>query len=334
MLETLAIQNFQTHGKTRITFDPGITCIVGPSDVGKSAVLRALRWVCTNEPGGDAFISHGAKGATVRLAVDGQTITRRRSPGGTVNEYHLNDQEFKAFGRGIPEPIQALLSLGPVCWQGQHDAPYWFADTAGEVSRQLNSIVNLGIIDDVLGKVAAARNRARTRLDVAEENLDTAKRDHTALGWVEGFAAAVGGVVALEAAHTTTTARAVQARELVAEAISTAKTKDNAAGVAQAGDVALRAGATALEKRQASRTLAGLVGQAYGHQTAINAARVPDMAALDAAYINWKTKQGASADATTLLTEAISKRATVCQAERELKAAEKELPSLCPVCGR
>lgn len=334
MLEYLLIQNFQAHEKLRVDFDPGITTIVGPSDVGKSAVLRALRWVCTNEPGGDAFITHGAKGATVRLAVDGHTITRRRSPGGETNEYLLDDQAFKAFGRTVPEPIEKLLNLGPVCWQGQHDAPYWFAETAGEVSRQLNSIVNLGIIDDVLAKVATARNRARTRLDVAEENLTTSKKAYNELEWVDGFVAAVAVVEGVEAAHTAAGAGAAQARALVAEAVSSRLVRDNAARVAQAGQKATETGAVALQKQQRATALAGLVGQAWGLQTVVNAAQVPDMAALDVVYTAWKKRAALGMALHNLLEEAKRKRSEVWQAEKELEAAEKAMPVTCPTCGR
>lgn len=56
----LRIQNFQAHKDTTIEFDR-ITTIVGPSDIGKSAVLRALKWVAKNEPNGTSFVRDGDK---------------------------------------------------------------------------------------------------------------------------------------------------------------------------------------------------------------------------------------------------------------------------------
>lgn len=56
----LRIQNFQAHKDTTIEFDC-ITTIVGPSDIGKSAVLRALKWVAKNEPKGTSFVRDGDK---------------------------------------------------------------------------------------------------------------------------------------------------------------------------------------------------------------------------------------------------------------------------------
>lgn len=56
----LRIQNFQAHKDTTIEFDR-IATIVGPSDIGKSAVLRALKWVAKNEPKGISFVRDGDK---------------------------------------------------------------------------------------------------------------------------------------------------------------------------------------------------------------------------------------------------------------------------------
>ncbi len=333
MFETLLIQNFQAHDKTRIDFAAGITTIVGPSDVGKSAVLRALRWVCTNEPGGDAFIRHGAKGATVRLSVDGHTVTRRRAPGGEVNEYHLDDKEFKAFGRTVPEHILRVLALGAVCWQGQHDAPYWFAETAGEVSRQLNAIVNLGVIDDVLARVAVTRNRCRTRLDVAEENLTTSKRTHDALAWVDGFAVAVGVVAGIEMDATAKRAMASSARLLCDEGHKHTIMAQNAARTAQTGVKMVEIGDVAVQKRTRAVICRELADRAGVLQQDAGVA-VPDITALDLAWGLKKKLRDRGMTIQTLINNARYWETEICQTEKELKSAEAALPATCPTCGR
>ena len=56
--------------------------LVGTSNVGKSAVLRALRWVLMNNPAGDKFITHGKDVAKVILELDnGLKIERERGRG-------------------------------------------------------------------------------------------------------------------------------------------------------------------------------------------------------------------------------------------------------------
>jgi ABC-type transporter Mla maintaining outer membrane lipid asymmetry ATPase subunit MlaF len=51
-IKKLIIENFQSHKYTEVDFSEGFNIIFGPSDYGKSAIIRALRWVLYNEPGG------------------------------------------------------------------------------------------------------------------------------------------------------------------------------------------------------------------------------------------------------------------------------------------
>ncbi len=333
MLEQLLIQNFQTHGKLRVDFGPDITTIVGPSDVGKSAIIRALRWVCSNQPGGDAFIRHGTKGCTVKLYVDGKTISRRRNPGGSINTYHIGDAEYKAFGRGVPEPVEQLLNLGPVCWQGQHDAPYWFGASAGEVSRQLNTIVNLGIIDTTLAGVASTFNTARIRLSNHEGDLSVAKHEYDALAWVPRFAGAVDALVVVEDAATdkrqqaTTVARLLRAARLHHEA------HERATAAASRGEVVLKTGTVAIEAQDRVGALLRLIETA--RTCAITArAPVPDIGPLEAAREQYEESMSQAMALQTLIETAKERKAILCQNEKDLKAAEAAMPKRCPTCGQ
>jgi len=333
MLESLLIQNYQPHEKFRIDFDPAITCLVGTTDVGKSSSVRALRWVCTNQPGGDAFVRHGTKGTTVKLMVDGHAVTRRRSRGGVVNEYRLDGQEYRAFGRGVPEPIEQLLNLGPVCWQGQHDAPYWFAVSPGEVSRQLNSIVNLGIIDETLTRVARDVNTTRTRLEVAEEALTTAKKESDELVWVSGFAAAVTDIEAQHTDFVNKRDRAALARSLFVRVQSHTATRKSAAGAAERGQTMVKRGEAALVAAKHADTLRKLI------DTAKPAAReqkrrVPDIGPVEAAMKRHASAAGAVGPLRALLDVIGERDDELCQREKELVAAEKAVPKQCPTCGR
>lgn len=179
MLKSLTIQNFQAHKRLEVRFDPRITTIIGPSDVGKSAVIRALTWLATNKPAGTAFIREGSKATNVELFVDGKTILRHRSA--SVNTYELDGQELKAFGNDVPPEVLKLLNLSSVNFQGQHDSPFWFSETAGEVSRQLNQIVDLGVIDSTLAYLDKELRAGRDRVRVGEERLKEAKARRSSL---------------------------------------------------------------------------------------------------------------------------------------------------------
>ena len=58
MIQSLHIKNLQSHKDSHLDFCEGVNVIVGPSDSGKSAILRALRWIVKNRPQGDVLRSH------------------------------------------------------------------------------------------------------------------------------------------------------------------------------------------------------------------------------------------------------------------------------------
>jgi len=172
-MKLLRIQNFQKHKDLTVEFDPHITTIVGSSDSGKSAVLRALKWVMQLDPMGCEFIRNGSKKTIVDLEVDEHLIHRER--GKSVNLYDLDGQEYKAFGQDVPIDIQEVLNVSPLNFQGQHDAAFWFSETAGEVSRQLNRIVDLSKIDTTLSAIDAIVRKTKVEVELSKERRDGLK---------------------------------------------------------------------------------------------------------------------------------------------------------------
>lgn len=181
MLTSLRLHDFQKHRDLTIQFGQ-VTTIIGPSDAGKSAVLRALRWLCLNRPAGEGYIRFGTKAAWSRVEVDGTRIVRRRGPG--ANLYVLGEQELRAFGSEVPDLIAGLLNLDDVNFQGQHDAPFWFSLTPGQVARELNRIVNLERIDRTQRHLQKKLTEARHGLGFAKERLAKAVQEQKRLAWV------------------------------------------------------------------------------------------------------------------------------------------------------
>jgi DNA repair exonuclease SbcCD ATPase subunit len=114
-LRKLTVENFQSHEHSEVIFGPGLNVIVGPSDFGKSALVRALRWLFYNEPRGANFISAWARTCRVTVEMDdGATITRLRSTAGKKeNQYILqrpgeNEQVYTDLRDISLEIIRAL----------------------------------------------------------------------------------------------------------------------------------------------------------------------------------------------------------------------------------
>ncbi len=182
MIERICLRNFQCHEKFDLELDPCVTIIVGRTDVGKSSLLRLLRWVGFNKPSGKGFIKRGSSFCKGEVWVDGHRIVRKR---GKENSYSLDGKKFVAFGQsGVPEEISNLLNIGEVNVQRQLDSPWWLLKSPGEVSRELNSIVSLDLIDKTLSNISHTQRESKTLLSLSQQRLTKAREDRDRLSWV------------------------------------------------------------------------------------------------------------------------------------------------------
>lgn len=118
----LTIENFQSHCKTVLepASDGLLTVVVGPSDTGKTAIIRALRWLLYNVPQGDDFIRVGCTLCRVTLELQsGHKIIRERTKGG-VNRYKIlapeadKPETYEGFGHVVPLEVRELTGVQPV----------------------------------------------------------------------------------------------------------------------------------------------------------------------------------------------------------------------------
>lgn len=193
MLKRIRIRNFQCHRKLQIKFDT-ITTIVGGSDRGKSSVIRALRWCLLNQPGGTSFVRHGSKDTSVEVLFGDIPVMRYRGKNG--NGYTAPGFDFKAIGTSVPEELEMMFDVHPdITFQQQHDPPFWLSDNAGAVAKQLNAIVDLDVIDKVIGRANKLVRDIEADHRATTDRLSRAEEDLAGLVWVPEF---VEGVEQLE----------------------------------------------------------------------------------------------------------------------------------------
>ncbi len=146
MIKSVHIKNYQSHADTELEFHPGVNVLVGSSDSGKSAIFRAMAWVMTNRPLGNAFCRWGTKKTQVDLTIDPDT-TIARTKSKSENNYLFQGRELLA-GTEVPEDIQRTLKIDPVInIQQQISAPFLLSSSPGEVASFFNDIAGLSDID-------------------------------------------------------------------------------------------------------------------------------------------------------------------------------------------
>jgi len=194
MFKELRLENFQSWKKQTFRFSPGVNVFIGKSDTGKSAAfLRAIRLLATNRPTGDDFISHWVEkqNLAVELVLDtGEIVFREKGKG--TNLYgigHVNglieDQEFAAFGKGIPEEVVRLLNLHPVNIQGQIDGPFMLNLSPGDAARELNKACKLEGIDRGISNSNKRVRKLEQNIESLTSRSNKFEEDMDALVWIE-----------------------------------------------------------------------------------------------------------------------------------------------------
>jgi len=109
MISKIQITNFQSLKEVEI--EPGnFTVILGESDLGKSAIVRAISALVNNKTGQD-FIKRGTSGCEISLISGDDSVTWKK---GKSASYVLNGKTFEKMGSSVPEEIEEVLSMGDI----------------------------------------------------------------------------------------------------------------------------------------------------------------------------------------------------------------------------
>lgn len=180
MIEEIRIKNFQAHESAMYRLSP-VTTFVGRSDKGKSAILRALRWVVTNTPRGNGFVREGQSTCKVGVKVDNRIVLRTRAT--SKNAYTLDGEELKAFGAGTPDVVDEVFAMSPASFQGQFDGPFWLTLSGGQLADKLNQIADLQLLTKMVSSAGKKVKENKTDLKAHESILENAKAEISFHEW-------------------------------------------------------------------------------------------------------------------------------------------------------
>lgn len=185
-LKTLEIKGFKSFAdKTVVSFDEGITGIIGPNGCGKSNIIDSIRWVI-----GEQKISHLRSENLESLVFNG---SRTRSASGLAevsltfeNTKNLLPTEFNTvtITRKFYKSGESEYRLNDVQCRLK-DIQNLFMDTG--VSTDSYAIIELGMVDDIIKDKDNSRRRMleqaagitiyKTRKKEAKNKLDATEQD-------------------------------------------------------------------------------------------------------------------------------------------------------------
>jgi len=183
------IRGFQSHVDSSFTLAPGLTVITGPSDAGKTTIIRALRWLAFNEPQGESFlhtirnadgsVKSAADQAEVTVVFDnGVTITKTRRKGKTAYTHSLYPEPWEK--AEVPPEIKEAVGLlkqtygdfeACLNFAFQLDPPFLLSETGSVGAKVLGKLAGTEVVDRAIGAVNKQVHGTRNALSFAEKTI-------------------------------------------------------------------------------------------------------------------------------------------------------------------
>jgi DNA repair ATPase RecN len=194
VIKEIGINNYQSLRSVRLVLGR-VTVVVGHSDAGKSALMRALHALCFNQEG-SSFIHrfqdkdgqvHIKEPAEVAIAFnDGYAILWRRFE--STHAYVLfvpgkEKQVFTKTGGAVPPEVSDVLNIRPVTIEEkrkerlhfafQHDLPFLVGDRGGvATSRVLGRLTGLHIFANAAKNCTANKDQLSALLAATKTKRD------------------------------------------------------------------------------------------------------------------------------------------------------------------
>jgi len=158
-IKTITLENFQSYKNQVITCKPGLNLLIGTSDSGKSAILRAISFVLYNHPKKDTLIHWGEKETSVTLEFsDGVKVTRIKGDG--KNDIIAIDSTGKKIpkvkiDKDIPDEIKELLGNPPqddfnglISYSDQFSKLFLVDLSPSDLPRSLSHLTGIEVLEE------------------------------------------------------------------------------------------------------------------------------------------------------------------------------------------
>ncbi len=338
MINKLTLKNWQRHKSLELELG-SVTTIVGPTNAGKSAILRALAWLAVgNVPGfvpkSKKMVRHGTKRTTVSVEVGKHSISRSK---GDKNLYHVNGTRLTAFGQKVPDEVSQILNLNDLNFQKQVGMPFWFAESPGQLSKQMNKIVDLSVIDETLKNLGRMIQKSKAKHEIVTEELKTTREKRNELRFVEEANEFLVWLERAEKQAKTHRIRAHALREYIATGVFARKRHAAQKTLAVQAKVVLAVGSAWSRSKQNAYTLGNLINEGEiweRHSKLPN--MVPGVVFLEHLYFDLNGVIEEQSGLYKLVEEGMDETLILKHKQEEVRVLQRKLSRFkeCPLCER
>ena len=187
LIKTLDLRNFQTHKKLSLKFSKYLTVIKGTSGVGKSAILRSLFQLIDESIPWNVCHTWDTNDTSIKLVgvSDGKECTIERVHSSKINRVVIDGKSYDYVGKDTPEILTNKLNIKEQNIQKQKNHWFLIDMKPSQLSRELNSVSGLNIIDASIHEVASRVRNAQTELRLLTSQASLLDKEVNALYYVE-----------------------------------------------------------------------------------------------------------------------------------------------------
>lgn len=189
-IEKIILENFQSHEYTELRLSRGVNVIVGPSDSGKTAVMRALKWNLFNEPSGVEFVREGEREVSVSITFQNKVeVVRRRSK--SKNQYILripgeDELIFEGFGTHVPREIKEATGIYKVLlddkkmlslnFSDQLEGPFLLQESDSYKAQAIGRMVGVDVLDEAMRNTLRDKKQISIHKEILEKDCEATEK--------------------------------------------------------------------------------------------------------------------------------------------------------------
>ena len=179
----ISIKNYQIIKKAELSFIPGLNIILGPSNNGKSSILKGIKALLYTTPG-TTPIRQGETSYIIGLKYNGHVVLLQKGMKESV--YVVDGERYTKFGTTTPEAVSKVLNIRELVLNGQKedlnfwdqmDYPFLLDKTAVELFRFIIDSGDNDRISNALKKMVSDRQGLSKEINIIQGEINILDQD-------------------------------------------------------------------------------------------------------------------------------------------------------------
>ena len=196
MIKSLHLRGLQSHTDSTVEFTPGVNVILGETNAGKTAIVRALQWIFQNRPLGVGLTQKGAKECVAEVKTDRGSASRVRRKG--FNGYVVGGVEYKEIGSSVPEELTKVVDLRDVNLQEQLQPHFLITQPAGQISKYISELLGFNVTDKMISAVKSKSSSLKGERSSLLDEIELAESEIARYGEIDRVDLILSNVESLE----------------------------------------------------------------------------------------------------------------------------------------